>query len=185
MFVVRVKLQWRSRYPGDSSFSWFIDVKAILLKYNLPLPWDLLDSPPTKIGWKKTVKQYIDRYWTEVLQSRAALYPSLRYLNSNLYKPGVKSLVIKDPSGVGDVPRIHTKTRLLTGTYVLQINRASFNQNQVNPTCLLCKKEDETVEHFLLHCESLEHIRRPICTTSKEFVIARVSYAKVSTLLVF
>ena len=146
----------------DSSFSWFSDVKAILLKYNLPLPRDLLDSPPTKNGWKKTVKQHIDRYWTEVLQSRAALYPSLRYLISDLYKPGVIPLIIKDPSGVRDVPRIHTKTRLLTGTYVLQTNRASFNQNQVNPTCLLCKKGDETVEHFLLHCESLEHIRRPI-----------------------
>ena len=28
--------------------------------------------------------------------------------------------------------------------------------------CLLCKKEDETTEHFLLRCESLENIRKPI-----------------------
>ena len=159
--VEKQKARRQLSVKRDSSFSWFMDVKAILLKYNLPLPWDLLDSPPTKIGWKKTVKQHIDRYWTEMLQSRAALYPSLRYLNSNLYKPGVKPLVIKDPSGVRDVPRIHTKTRLLTGTYVLQTNRAFFNQNQVNPTYLLCKRE---MRHWNISCctVNLEHIRRPI-----------------------
>ena len=51
---------------------------------------------------------------------------------------------------------------MITGTYILQVNRASFNQNQISSTCLLCKKEDETTEHFLLHCELLENIRKPI-----------------------
>lgn len=147
---------------GDRSFSWFIDMKTILLKYSLPLPWDLLESPPTKSGWKRTVKQRVEAYWAEVFQSRATLYPSLGYLNCKSYKPGVRPTVIQDPSGVKDVPRIHTKTRLLTGTYILQTNRASFNQNQIDPVCLLCKKENETLEHFILHCDALEHIKSPI-----------------------
>ena len=61
-----------------------------------------------------------------------------------------------------DVPRIHTKAKIVTGSYVLQVNRASFNQNQVSPTCMLCKNENETVEHFMLRCTELDLVRQPI-----------------------
>ena len=40
-------------------------------------------------------------------------------------------------------------------------NRTVFNQNQIEPTCLLCKTEDETIEHFLLHCTALSSVRQP------------------------
>ena len=85
-----------------------------------------------------------------MLQSRATLHPTPRYRNSDLYKPGVRQLVTRDPSGVKDMPCIPTKIKLLTETYIFQVNKASFNQNQINPICLPCKKEDETVEHFVL-----------------------------------
>ena len=39
---------------GEKSASWFIGMKDIFLKYDLPLPWELLDSPPNKLAWKKT-----------------------------------------------------------------------------------------------------------------------------------
>ena len=38
----------------------------------------------------------------------------------------------------------------------------AFNQNQVDPSCLLCHQEDETVEHFLLRCPALASVRNPI-----------------------
>ena len=41
------------------------------------------------------------------------------------------------------------KARLMTGTYVLQSNRAKFNQYKVDPTCTLCEDEPEGQEHFL------------------------------------
>ena len=53
------------------------------------------------------------------------------------------------------------KARLMTGTYVLQSNRTKFNQNKVNPICLLCEVEPEDQEHFLLRCQSLLEIRDP------------------------
>ena len=147
---------------GDKSNSWFIAIKDILLKYDLPMPWLLLDTQPTKFRWKNQVKRKINHYWSEVMKSRASLYSSLKYLNYEAYRPGTRPLVIQDPNGVKDVPRIHTKIKMITGTYILQVNRASFYQNQISSTCLLCKKEDETTERFLLHCESLENIRKPI-----------------------
>ena len=69
---------------------------------------------------------------------------------------------LQEAKGVNDVPRIHTKIKVLTSTYVLQVNRASFNQNQIIPVCLLCKWDDEITEHFLLHCSSLGSTRQPI-----------------------
>ena len=38
----------------------------------------------------------------------------------------------------------------------------AFNQNQIEPTCLLCKTEEETLEHFLLNCTALHSARQPI-----------------------
>ena len=52
--------------------------------------------------------------------------------------------------------------RILTSSYGLQVNRASFNQNQISPVCLLCKDDDETAEHFLLQCSSLDRIKQRI-----------------------
>ena len=53
------------------------------------------------------------------------------------------------------------KVRLMSGTYMLQATRAKFNQHEVDPLCLLCHKEPENTEHFLLRCESFSGIRQP------------------------
>ena len=53
------------------------------------------------------------------------------------------------------------KARLMTGTYVLQSNRAKFNQYSVYQTCLLCDDDPEDQEHFLLKCHSLSETRDP------------------------
>ena len=57
------------------------------------------------------------------------------------------------------VTRLHTRLLLATGTYILQTNRKAFNQNKVKATCQLCHQEDETKEHFLLQCETLNKAR--------------------------
>ena len=54
-----------------------------------------------------------------------------------------------------------------TGTYVLQTNRAAYNQdNYCEARCQLhvhvCGEEDETLSHFLLWCSALEETRHPI-----------------------
>ena len=59
------------------------------------------------------------------------------------------------------VQKADWKARLMSGTYMLQTTRARVNPHQVDPTCLLCCKEPENVEHFLLRCEELTKIRQP------------------------
>ena len=61
-----------------------------------------------------------------------------------------------------DICRIPVKAKILTGTFILQSNRARFNQNEVDPTCQLCYAESETLTHFLLKCRNLETVSKPV-----------------------
>lgn len=44
---------------------------------------------------------------------------------------------------------------------MLQATRARFNQYEVNPLCLLCHKEPENTDHFMLRCDALSGVRAP------------------------
>ena len=35
-------------------------------------------------------------------------------------------------------------------------------KNELNTLCLLCEKDGETIEHFILDCEQLKEVREPI-----------------------
>ena len=68
------------------------------------------------------------------------------------------------PLQLRDAYRVRLKLKLASGCYILQSSRATFNKNEVNPTCLLCGEEDENLAHFLLRCKSLDTVRQPIHT---------------------
>ena len=50
----------------------------------------------------------------------------------------------------------------MTGTYVLQTKRIKFYQDESDPTCLLCRNAEETIQHFILDCQKLESERMKI-----------------------
>ena len=157
-----VEKQLARRQLSIKSFSWFIAIRKLLIKYDLPHPWDLLDDPPTKTRWKATVNKSVNEYWCITIRENAALCPSLQYLNTEDYMPGGKHWLIQHTREVREVTRLKTKLKLVTGSYVLQVNRACFNLNQVNRSCMICNTDDETTEHFLLTCDALVETRRPM-----------------------
>ena len=53
-----------------------------------------------------------------------------------------------------DNKRAQLKCKVLTGTYILQGNRATFNQYTVDDTCKLCLAEPETRKHFIAECSA-------------------------------
>ena len=121
-------------FKSFSSHSWYIAIRKLLIMYDLPHPWDLLDDPPTKTRWKATVNKCVSEYWCSTIRENAALCPSLQYLNTEDYMPGRKHWLIQE---VREVICLKMKLNLVTGSYVLQVNRACFNQNQVNRTCMI------------------------------------------------
>ena len=100
----------------------------------------------SKFRWKSLVDKHVNDYWVERIKSRASLYFSLEYLTADEYYPGNRHWILQHSDIVRDVPGIHVKLKLVTGTYILQVNRSAFNQNQIDPTCLMYNEESETVE---------------------------------------
>ncbi|KAK3088432.1 hypothetical protein FSP39_019152 [Pinctada imbricata] len=145
------------------SHSWFIAIKKLLIKYDLPDINDVLKQPPTKYTWNKLVNRKVNDYWKTKIMSSAGSYSSLRHLDPSSYKPGkIHPIATTENPTNRDITRLAVKLKIVTGTYLLQCNRAAFNHQDSDPTCLMCKSEPETAEHFLLRCERLAETRDPL-----------------------
>ena len=75
-------------------------------------------------------------HWGSSIKENAELYSSLRFLNVSGFACGKRHSLLRTLCNIREVPRISIKLKLVTGTYILQTNRATFNQNQVDPVCL-------------------------------------------------
>lgn len=154
--------QWQLLGHCNES-SWFMDVRKILIKYDLPSADELLTNPPKKIVWKRQVKSTVTTFWKEKIIQNSKLYPTLQDMNLELYTPGkIHPLIQTKASSIRDTMRLAVKLKLVTGTYILQSNRAKFNEAEVNPTCLMCGNEAETTQHFLIDCTTLQNKRQPM-----------------------
>ena len=133
----------------------------------------LLYEMPSKYVWSRKVKEGIDTHWRNRILYDADLYSSLQYMDTTMFKPGTLHPIVDiDSPSSRDVTRLAVKLKMITGTYLLQSNRASFNQIAVDPKFLLCGKEPETLGHLLLRCEVLDSTRRPLyaelCSVAEE-----------------
>ena len=112
----------------DKSKSWFIHIKQLLLKYDLPSAYELLDAPPGKMEWKTRVSNAVKLFWDQENRKEASAKSSLKYLNIDALGIGAVHPVWSTLSAnTRDVEMAAVKARLLTGTYILQANRARFN----------------------------------------------------------
>ena len=144
-----------------TSRSWTVQTQAKLRKYDLDHITDVIRSRLSKEAWKEKVDKAINSHWARKIQQEAAEKSSLKYLN-NTFVPNSPHLVWNATStDPRDVRRAVIKARMLSGSYILQHNRAAFNQT-CDRTCPLCDEADEDVPHFLLECSATDHLRKPI-----------------------
>ena len=80
----------------------------------------------------------------------------------NLEKGTLHPILKINCKSKGDIHRLPIKLKLLTGAYILQSNRIHIDKNELSALCLLCEKDGETIEHFILDCEQLKEVREPI-----------------------
>ena len=69
--------------------------------------------------------------------------------------------LLRTLGNIREVPRISIKLKNIYSTN----KPGNVNQNQVDPVCLLLCQENETIEHFVLHCPALTSLRNPIIDT--------------------
>ena len=156
---------------STKSNSWFIKVNSDLHKYGLPDGHTILANPPHKYTWKETCSKAVDAYWYNKLFEGAKLKSSLKNINWNMrsrLEPHHVWTTV-DPS-TKDVQRAAVKARMITGTYMLQEQKAKFYHDQ-DASCPLCNQESETLEHFLLRCQRLDETRQSHLQQVREAVI--------------
>ena len=128
-------------------------VGPILSQFNLPSTINLLNTEISKEAWKQTVYKHVSAYWVDKIKFEASEKSSFTFLNTQNYKIGEVHYLWKNAGfNLMAIKKAGFKAKLMTGTYVLQSNRAKFNQYSVDPTCLLCGDDTEDMIHFLLKC---------------------------------
>ena len=124
----------------------------------------------SKNSCKATVGKAINCYWYERLRGVAPLYPGLKWLACDSIQIAAHHPLIESTGNLREVPSIAVHLKIVTTTYILQTSRTSFNQNVVDPTCMLCKPSEKTLNHFPLECTTLESIRQPILRDIKHIL---------------
>ncbi|CAG2228242.1 unnamed protein product [Mytilus edulis] len=108
----------------------------------------------------KITKSSINEHLTRNLDSECIENSSLRNLAISKLTIGVTHPVWATvSSSVSDIRKAITKSRMLTGTYLLQAHRHRFNQAEVDPICPNCRTENEDLCHVLTTCPLYMNIR--------------------------
>ena len=103
------------------------------------------------------INDMVQKFWRSDIESKS----STKYLNPNVLSVGSSHHIWSTVrNNIHDSRRAQIKCKLLTGTYILQANRAAFNQYAVNPTCKLCNTAPETRQHFVGECAFFKEERK-------------------------
>ncbi len=146
-------------YGLSDKYSWTSMIGRILARYDLPSAHSLIEYPPSANVWKDKVTSAINTYWEDLITRLVATYPSLRFIHMDNFKIGKAHLsVFSVLSNPIDTIRSKIRLKLISGNYILQSNRPSFNQHN-SRVCQLCRSDVETRQHFLMECESLKDAR--------------------------
>ncbi len=150
-------------YPGWFSLtsnSWFISVTNIVLMYDLPNPNEIITEPEEKQAWKRIVNKAVNEKWRRTIITQAELYSSLNRMSKQYTPWQCHQVLVPHENSTRDMNRIPVKMKILTWTYILQTNSVKFNNNEINPTCLLWHESDGDLQHFLIECKELSVTKR-------------------------
>ena len=143
----------------DNKLSYFSRVQDILDQYRLPPLRELTRNLTTKDKWKLQIKAAIHEYWSIELRNEALERSTLCYIVSTKISLTHKVWSSLE-STVADVRKGIVKSRMITGTYLLQTNKHKFSKATVCATCKCCGLGDEDITHMLLDCAALYSQRK-------------------------
>lgn len=161
---------WKRQYSLQHEGSFFKRIAKVLIKYNLPSVSEILNF--SKETWKLSVKKSVRVYWTEQLRKEAGERSTLERCNVDGLQIGSTHAVWDTVnSNRMDVMRAIVKVRILTGTYLLQVQRQKFGlDGVVDASCPLCLIEDEDLVHMLVRCPALSETRNSYLKDIKQCV---------------
>ena len=136
--------------------SW-VRVPVGLCAFSSPVTYDLPETVLLhNLPWKRNKR--LNDYWVAFVKKRASLYASSQYLVVDNCPCGKCHHLLKSANNVREIHCIRTKLKMVTGTDILQTNRASFNKNMVDFTCCcvrMAKKPYSTSCYNVLYSRNL------------------------------
>ena len=112
----------------DNKLSYFSKVQDILDQYQLPHLRDLKDCMQSKEHWKFQIRTAIYNYWTCELRNEACEKSTLCYMDIDSTKISLTHNVWSSlETTVADVRKGIVKSRMITGTYMLQTSKHKFS----------------------------------------------------------
>ena len=150
--------------------SWFIQIRNLLLQYNLPHPLLLLYQPPVKEAYKKLVKSRVLDYWETKLRSESSYLPSLSYFHPQyLSLSNPHRLWTTAGNNLYEVSKAKIQLLFLSSQYPCgQRTRHWSSDNEGYCSFPICKsaKQLETREHILLECPAYINTRLSLISSS-------------------
>ena len=146
----------------DSSRSWFVQIKEICQKYQLPHPLTILESPPSKIPFKLLAKRHVQHYWEVKLREEAAPLDSLIFFQPkqmSLHRP--HPLITTCGSNSYEVNKCVIQLKMLSGRYRSDSLLSNFHPSNSSQCQLACDSPESSgdLPHLLIHCSSLAYRR--------------------------
>ena len=152
-------------YSTISNKSWFMKIRELCIKYDLPHPKELLGNPPTKTTYKSMVRKKVISFWEKILRKEAAALDSLL-----VFKPCFMSLTRPHPlwttagSSPSKVAMASIQAVMISGRYRSESICRHWSPKNKDGFCLLSpspsgSKTVETLTHILYFCVSLQPTR--------------------------
>ena len=129
------------------------------MKYDLPPPLLLLDSPPSKSSWKEMVKTKVTIWHERNLREMFLINSKMNYLNLQLLGlSGQPHPALMNIYHTQDVRKLRLHLKFLCGDFMSNDRIAKF-QSGSSPACSLCGAAEESYEHVLLLCRATSETR--------------------------
>ena len=117
--------------PSENINTFVNSLKAVLHKYGLPKPDELLETVPTKQQWKITVKDATQKYWEEKWEKEKSEKSTMKFLDIKKKSIGNPHKIWNlAPKTTLEVRKAGVKAKLITRTYTLQSDKAKFTKTR-------------------------------------------------------
>ena len=106
------------RTRSSTALPWFIQMRHLCQKYDLPDPSVVLRSPPSKATWKSETKKKVEQFWRSKLLAHVATLPSLSHLRaSHMSLVSPSPLLTSCGSSGFEAKKMLVQIRMLSGRY--------------------------------------------------------------------
>ena len=143
----------------EKSTTWSNHVTELCMRYDLPPPLALLESPPSKESWKELVKTKVTIWHERNLRDMSLNNSKMCYLNVQLLGlSGQPHPALVSIHNTQDIRKLRLHLKFLCGDFMTNDRLTRFQPGS-NPACSLCGGPVESYEHVLLMCRATSEIR--------------------------